>query len=231
MILTAHQPVYLPWIGLFHKIALADEFVFFDQVQYVPKDYISRNEIKSNNGKTLLSVPVKSKGYLDKSIAEIEIDNSNRWNEKHWKSISINYKKAAYFHLYADFFEYLYKREWQLLADLNYHSLIWFLNTLGIKTKISKAGEFNFEGTKSDLVLDMCLKMKASVYIFGSQGKNYANEGKFHENGINLVFQNYIHPKYTQQHGEFVPNLSIIDLLFNEGPNSLEIIMSGNTIK
>lgn len=230
MILAAHQPVYLPWLGLFHKIALADEFVFFDQVQYVPKDYISRNEIKSNTGKTLLSVPVKSKGYLEKSIAEIEIDNSNRWNEKHWKSIFINYKKAPYFNLYADFFEDLYKKEWQLLADLNHHSLTWFLDTLGIKTKVSKAGEYNFEGSKSQLVLDMCLKMNASFYIFGSQGKNYANEDHFSEKGVSLIFQNYIHPQYSQLHGGFVPNLSIVDLLFNEGPNSLEIIMSGNKI-
>lgn len=228
MILTAHQPVYLPWLGLFHKIYLANEFVFFDQVQYVPKDYISRNEVKTNSGSILLTVPVLTKGYLEKTIAEIEINNNERWSEKHWKTIYLNYKKAPYFSKYSDFFEDTYKREWTLLSDLNYHMLLWFLKTLGINVKVYKAGDFQFKGVKSDLVLDMCLQLKATTYIFGKLGKDYADEKNFIDNGVLPVFQEYIHPEYAQLHGSFKPYLSVIDLLFNEGSRSLEIIMSNN---
>ena len=93
MILTAHQPVYLPWFGLFHKIALADEFVFFDQVQYLPKDWMNRNKIKTQIGSIWLTVPVLRKGYRELKTSGIKINNSIDWQKKHLRSISINYKK------------------------------------------------------------------------------------------------------------------------------------------
>ena len=127
MILTAHQPVYLPWLGLFHKIALADKFNFFDNCQYVPKDWISRNQVKTANGPVMLTVPVLTKGHREKVIADMEINNDLPWARKHWQTIRNGYKKARYFDRYAGFFEDLYRREWRLLADLNYHMLSWFL--------------------------------------------------------------------------------------------------------
>lgn len=231
MILTAHQPVYLPWLGLFHKIALADKFVFFDQVQYVPKDWISRNQIKSQNGPVMLTVPVLRKGYLDKKIAGIEINNDVPWARKHWKTILLSYGKARFFKGHADFFESLYTRRWDLLADLNLYMLKWFLQTLRINVPVERAGEYNFEGTKSALVLDMCLKLGADIYIFGTLGRDYADIDTFLKAGVKPVFQSYNHPSYSQLHGDFLPHMSIIDLIFNEGPNSLDIIMSGNINK
>lgn len=228
MILTAHQPVYLPWVGLFHKIAIADKFVFFDQVQYVPKDWISRNQVKTPTGAVMLTVPVLRKGYLEKKIAEIEINNSIPWTRKHWKTILLSYGKAPYFKQYADFFEDVYKREWPLLGDLNFYMLKWFLQAFGINTVVEKAGDFDFQGVKSGLVLDMCLKLDADIYIFGALGKDYADIDLFLNAGVKPVFQSYNHPVYKQMHGEFIPYVGTIDLLFNEGPNSLDVIMSGN---
>lgn len=228
MILTAHQPVYLPWVGLFHKIAIADKFVFFDQVQYVPKDWISRNQVKTPTGAVMLTVPVLRKGYLEKKIAEIEINNGMPWARKHWKTILLSYGKAPYFKQYADFFEDVYKREWTLLGDLNLYMLKWFLQALGINTVVEKAGDFDFQGIKSGLVLDMCLKLGADIYMFGALGKDYADIDSFLNAGVKPVFQSYNHPVYKQMHGEFIPYMSTIDLLFNEGPNSLDVIMSGN---
>lgn len=231
MILTAHQPVYLPWLGLFHKIALSDTFCDFDDVQYLKKDWNSRNKIKTPSGAIWLTVPVLSTGHREKKIREIEIDNSSDWRRKHWKSIYLNYKKTVYFNRYADFFENVYKKDWQYLTDLNTYMLKWFLNELRIKVVYHKASELHFEGYKSDLVLDMCKKLKADLYIFGILGKEYAEQDKFINEGINLYFQDYKHPVYPQLCGEFIPYVSIIDLLFNCGDKSLDILMSGNTTK
>lgn len=228
MMLTAHQPSYLPWLGLFHKIALADRFILFDQVQYVPKDWISRNRIKTSAGPIWLTVPVQAKGYLDKTIAQIEVQNELPWARKHWKSILLNYRQAPHFKDYAGFFEDLYAREWKLLADLDLYMLRGLLDFLGVKTPVERAGAYSFQGQKSALVVDMCRQVGAKAYIFGGEGKNYADLAEFAAAGVRPVFQEYKHPVYRQLHGDFAPFMSVIDLLFNEGPRSLDILMSGN---
>lgn len=231
MILTAHQPVYLPWIGLFHKIALADKFVFFNEVQYLPKDWMNRNKIKTAVGEVWLTVPVLRKGYRERKTSEIEINNNTNWQKKHLKSIFMNYKKAPYFDNYSSFFEDVYGREWQYLSDLNEYMLRWFLDQLRIKVEFLKASDNNFHGTKSDLVLDMCKQLGADAYIFGVLGRDYANVDDFAKAGITAFFQDYKHPKYPQIQGDFVSHLSVIDILFNCGPKSYDIIMSGNVSK
>jgi len=228
MILTAHQPVYLPWLGLFHKIALAETFVYFDQVQYLPKDWMNRNKIRTKSGSIWLTVPVLRKGYRDLKTSEIEINNSINWQKKHLRSISLNYKKSPYFENYIPFFEEVYSRKWEFLGDLNEYMLKWFLDELGIKVNFLNAKNFKFEGEKSSLILNMCKKLDASTYIFGTLGKDYANVHEFEKNNIKLIFQDYNHPKYSQLYNEFVSHLSVIDLLFNHGPKSLEIILSNN---
>jgi len=231
MILTAHQPVYLPWLGLFHKIALADKFVFFNEVQYLPKDWMNRNKIKSVSGEILLTVPVLRKGYRDKKTSEIEINNQSNWQEKHLKTIIQNYKKTVFFNNYIDFFEEVYTKKWQYLAELNEYMLRWFLKKLEINVEFLKASDFNFNGTKSELVLNMCKKLNASTYIFGKLGEDYAEIKDFEKAEINIIFQDYNHPTYKQLHKNFISNLSILDLLFNCGPESGKIIMSNNISK
>lgn len=231
MILTAHQPVYLPWLGLFHKIALADQFVSFNQVQYQVRDWNNRNKIKTNAGDIWLSVPVKHKGHLDLKYEDILIDNEQPWQRKHWKSLFLNYKAAPHFKKYADYFEDCYRREWKTLLELNESMLLWFLKTLGIPVAIQSARSMDLEGEKSDLVLDMCVKLGAATYIFGAQGRDYADKQSFAKAGVLPLFQQYRHPVYRQLHGEFRPFMSIVDLLFNCGEDSLEILMSGNLSK
>lgn len=232
MILTAHQPVYLPWLGLFHKIALSDVYCFFDDVQYLPRDWNNRNKIKTSNGDIWMTVPVLSKGHRDKKIKDIIINNELDWGKKHWMSICTSYKKSPYFYKYADFFEDVYKKEWTYLADLNEYMLKYFLNILGINVEFIKQSEQDFIGYKSDLVLDMCRKLNTEIYIFGAQGKAYAEVECFEKYGIKLYFQDYNHPKYNQLWGSFISNLSIIDLLFNVDKNkALDIIMEGNITK
>lgn len=228
MILTAHQPTYLPWLGLFHKIALAEKFVFFDCVQYRPKSFFNRNSIKSANGALLLTVPVLTKGYRDKKFFEIQINNALPWRRKHWRAIEASYSAAPYFKTYSDFFLDAYKRDWEYLSDLNLHMLNWFLDVLGIAVPTERARSYSFHGNGSELVLDMCAQVGADVYIFGAKGRDYADVASFQNAGVRPVFQSYSHPVYRQRFGPFVSHLSIVDLLFNEGPRSLEVLMSNN---
>jgi hypothetical protein len=231
MILTAHQPVYLPWLGLFHKIALADLFCYFDIVQYQRKDYNNRNKIKTSNGDLWLSVPVESKGHLNKNVSGILIIQDN-WVEKHLKSIELNYKKTPFFKNYfPELQSILINESKSSLGHLNLILLKYFMECLSIDTPIVKASDYNFNGVGSDLVLDMCIELNASNYIFGSQGKDYVNLEKFRANNVNVHFQKYNHPNYEQYGKEFIPFMSIVDLLFNKGDKSLEILLSGNISK
>lgn len=227
MILTAHQPVYLPWLGLFHKIALADEYCVFDVAQYQTKDFNNRNKIKTNAGPIWLTVPVESKDHFNKRIADVKIIR-NGWERKHLKSISLAYRKAPYFEQYFPALEALLTTPFDLLTSLNTEMLRLLLGQLGISREIVFATDYALEGAKSDLVLDMCLKLGASDYIFGAQGRNYADVDRFLARGVTPHFQEYHHPVYRQLHGPFEPYMSVIDLLYNEGPGSLQILMSGN---
>jgi hypothetical protein len=228
MILTAHQPVYLPWLGLFHKIALADLFCYFDIVQYQKKDYNNRNKIKTENGALWLSVPVESKNHFEKNVSQILIIQG-RWVEKHLKTIELNYKKATYFEEYFPMLRTtLIDASKKSLGQLNLKLLEYFMQSLNINTPIVKASDYDFNGKGSDLVLDMCVKLEARKYIFGEQGENYADKDAFHKSAVELYFQKYNHPVYAQKGNDFLPYMSIIDLLFNEGEKSYDILMSGN---
>ena len=228
MILTAHQPAYLPWLGLFHKIALADRFISYDQVKHARYDWSGKNKILGSSGPVWLIVPCKKAGRAEQMIFELEIDNSIPWGRKHWNSIRFNYSKSPYFRHYADFFEQTYAREWALLNELNTYMLRWFLAELGIKVPVESAGNYDFHGQKSAMVLDMCRQLGASVFIFGAQGRDYADVAAFNAANIKTVFQDYVHPVYPQKYPGFTSNLSIIDLMFNCGADSLEILMRGN---
>ena len=227
-VLTGHQPLYLPWLGFFHKVAMSDVYVFMDDVQFINEDYIHRNKIKGPTGWVWLTVPVLSKDHLDKTIREMYIDNKKMWNKKHWKSIYYNYSKAPYFESHADFFEKTYKKKWDKIADLDEYLLKYLFKELGISTKFVKASEQNFEGKKSERILDMCTKLGADAFVFGKMGMDYADIKSFEGKNIKVYFQNYKHPTYQQLYGEFISHLSIVDLLFCHGEKSRDILMEGN---
>ena len=227
IILSAHQPVYLPWIGLFHKIAIADIFCVFDIVQYQRKDFNNRNKIKTSAGPIWLTVSVKSSGRLNSIINDIEIINDG-WQKKHLKSIELNYKKTPFFEQYFFGLKKILETPYQYLVDLNFDILVYLLDVLNINTKIVKASDYSFLGTKSELVLDMCIKLEADIYIFGEQGRDYADIDAFKSKNVNPYFQSYKHPIYKQIKGEFEPFMCVLDLIFNQGSNSKEIIMSNN---
>lgn len=223
MILSAHQPAYLPWLGYFDKIIRSDVFVILDNVQYEKNSFVNRNKIKSSNGAIWLTIPVKTKGHLDSTLAETQIDNSFNWKRKHLNAIYLNYKKAPRFtSLYTEL-EKSYNIETEFLIDLCLKNLRFWMKEIGIFTNIVRLSELPINTKKSELVADICNYFKATHYISGALGKDYLEQECF-KMPIEIEFQDYQHPVYPQLWGSFIPNLSIVDFAMNT--NAYSIISS-----
>ena len=226
MIVSIHQPNYIPWIGFFNKLLLSDTYVVFDDVQFPRgKDYANRNQIKTNNGKMWLTASVLGKKDL-KPWNQIEINN-NGWKEKHLNNIESFYKKTPYFKSYFLFLKRIYENDHKLLLDLNLDLIVFFLGCLDKIPNIILSSDIKTELTGLDKILYILKNQNATKYISGDGegSKRYIDEQLFKDNNIELMWQNYKHPTYKQLYGEFIPYLSILDLLFNEGPNSKNIIL------
>lgn len=225
MILTAHQPSYLPWLGLFAKVSLADAFCIFDMVQYSKKGFDNRNRIMTDQGVKWLTVPVESSNHRERLCKDIRIVPNQQWARKHCRSLRLAYSRAPYLDLYMEELEsVLLGRKYEYLADLNRAILDWGLAKLQLAPKIVRAQDHAFVGRKGDLVLDMCTKLGATKYIFGGEGLQYANPAAFLAAGVSPIFLDFEQPNYDQGDIDFCPNLSFVDLLFHAGPASSEIV-------
>lgn len=223
LVLVAHQPVFMPWLGFWEKMSHADLFCVFDITQYERHSYENRNEIKTNAGKLLLTVPVESKNHLAKTIGNIRIVPGS-WSRKMVKSIELAYADAPYYKQYIPSIRHFLTMGYETLAELNLQMILFGMRELGLKIPVVYASDYHFRGVKSGLVLDMCKQLGATEYWFGAQGRDYADVEAFEAAGVKPHFQNYRHPTYPQLHGEFVSHLAFIDLLFNCGPESLAVI-------
>lgn len=226
--ISIHQPAYLPWLGYFHKIMLSDVFVYLDTVQYEKNSFINRNKIKGAKDSIWLTVPVKLKGHTQTTIKAVEIDNTQKWKQKHLKSIKINYSKAPFFKKYFPEIEALVNKKWDRLTDLTRDMLVFFLGILNIDTEIINSEDLLLETKKANLVLEICKKLNADIYISGVLGKNYLDDNHFKKTKIDIIYQEYNHPVYKQQYENFISHMCIMDLLFNYGPSSNDIICNGN---
>ena len=232
MILTGHQPEYLPYIGFFLKMMLCDKFVIVDHVQFSKKSYQNRNKIRTQNGWTWLTVPVITKRHPYQKINEVRINDSVKWRSKHWKSIYFNYKKSPFFDEYQEFFENLYAKKWEKLVDLNVTIIRFVAEKLKIKVEMVKSSDINPQGKKTMLLIDMCKKLNADTYLSGEGARRYVNVSKFKEHNLNHVFRYFQHPVYHQQFTPFIPNMSVIDLMFNYSSDRVkEIIRSSGGVE
>ena len=224
-IVAIHQPMYLPYPGFFNKMKEADIFVFGDDVKFSRHYFINRNRIKTPDGTLMLTIPLKSAS--PKKISEIEISHETKWEFKHFRSIQTFYRKADYYESYIDFFERVYKKNWKLLIDINMETTYYLMKQLEINVEIYFTSKilknYEFKG-KTQRIIDICEVLGADVYLSGPGGKHYLEPGLFERNGIKLVYQNYAPKEYKQLYGEFIPNLSVIDLLFNMGDKAVEYI-------
>jgi len=228
MRLSILQPSYLPWLGFFDQMHQADSFVFLDDVQFTRRDWRNRNKIRTKNGWSWLTVPVLQKSRFTQLLKETRIDNSVPWRRKHSEAIRSHYAKAPYFDLYFPALESVYNKRWDFLLDLCYETLRILQQALGIRVSLLKASEMGIEAIKKEKILALCRTLKASHYLSGDAGVDYLCQEDFDPLGIVLEMQNYRHPSYHQRYPDFVPYLSVIDLLFNEGEHSLAILSGTN---
>jgi hypothetical protein len=231
MIVAGHQPEYLPYIGFFHKVMHCDTFVIVDHIQFNKKSWQNRNRIRTKEGWILLTVPVLTKAKFEQRISEVRINNALNWGKKHWRSIYLNYGKAPFFNAYRNFFEQLYAQKWERLVDLDEAIIKYIIQELRIEVKVFKSSDFNPQGQKTDLLIDMCKQLSADTYLSGEGGHIYVDEAKFREQNLSHIYQDFHHPTYTQQFEPFIPRMSVIDLMFNHGnERSKEIILSSGGI-
>ena len=227
MKIAIHQANYFPYPGFFHKINQADVFVIQDDIKFVNK-VTNRNKIISSSGHTWINVPIK-KGHQSLPIMDVKINNEIPWKKMNFKKVCAGYNKAKFFHLYKDFFENLYKKEWNNIFDLNFETIKQVLIWLNIKTKIVIESELDVSGQHTERLVNVCKKLGADTYISGIGGKKYLDEKLFEKNKIILKYQNYSPIRYLQHASKsFIPDLSIIDLLANVGSESGKLLKENN---
>ena len=222
MIVSIHQPNFLPWLGFLDKVDRSDVFILLDNVQFEKNEWQNRNWIKGANGPQWLTVPVRHR--FPQTIAETQINNTIDWRRKHWNAIMSNYGKTPHFQRYKTVFEAAYQRSWERLVDLNTHLLHIVFEALGLGQRICLASEFPVQTASSERLAELCEAVGADEYIAGGGGHEYLDTGPFEVRQIRVAFQSYQHPVYPQMFGAFEPHLSVLDLLFNCGGQSLGII-------
>lgn len=231
-ILGVHQPEFLPWLGYISKAAMCDVYFILDTVQFRKNYFQNRNKIRIKNKKgwQWLTIPVLQTKKRLMNISEIKIDNKVEWRQKHLKSIKLSYQRAPYFdEIYPELEKIYHTYEGDFLVEFIVPIIKYAFNKFDVDVPVYRASEiknmgFDLEGQKSDLLIKLCKVPGAKFFIFGQEGRTYVDRDRFSSQNIGVVFQKFDHPKYLQIHGEFIPKMSFIDLLFNHGKDSLKIL-------
>jgi len=231
MKIAIHQPHYLPWLGYFAKWAAADLFVFLDTVQYEKNGWQNRNRIKTRDGPRWLTAPVRAR--LGTAIRDVMIDTTQPWRARHLRAIDNAYAKAPSWPHHRDELQSFYGREWDRLAPLAVESAQWLAQALGISIPTRLASDLTLpDRARLDAtarLVALCQAVGADTYLAGRDGALYLDADQFAAAGIAVETQRYEHPVYAQEHGEFAPFLSALDLLLMYGDEALGILCGGST--
>ena len=226
------QSNYIPWKGYFDIINKVDEFIIYDDVQYTRRDWRNRNVIKSVNGVQWLTIPVEVKGKYLQPIKDTLVSDEN-WNKKHWSTIIHNYKEAPFFKEYRSLFEEIYLNiSTKSLSEINYKFIICICKILDIETEINWSMDYQLENIdSSEKLISLCKQSNANSYLSGPTAKNYIDEDLFKSSGVNIEWMDYKnYEEYSQLHPPFRHDVSIIDLIFNAGPNAKSYLHSNKLI-
>ena len=220
MIAVILQPSYIPWRGYFDQIRRADTFIFYDDVQYDKHGWRNRNQIKTTNGKTWLTIPVHSAGVTAGiPIKDVRVDWSKPWARTHLNALTIAYGKAPFFRDYVPLLDWLFSRQDEFIADFTIETTIRLARELGINgTRFLRSSEMQgITGRKTERLIQILQRVNASHYVSGPSARDYLVAGAFAEAGITLEYMQYDYPEYPQLYPPFDPNVSVLDLLFMTG--------------
>jgi hypothetical protein len=226
MLLTAHQPNYLPYPGFFQKIAAADQFLIVDTTQFVkrgPYGWIHRNRIHGPNGSQWLSLPVLHKGKFDQSIDQAQLNPRVEWAQKHWRAIEWNYQRTPYWDRYSTRLRELYRQAWSHLSPFTTELIRWFLAQLELTQPVHLASQLRARGKSTEYIVEFCLELAATAFLSGVHGRDYLEVERFGAAGLELKFQSYEPPRYPRPGWPPASeNLSMLDMLFWCGPAAAE---------
>lgn len=216
------QSNYIPWKGYFSTMREATHLVLYDHAQYTKRDWRNRNKIITPNGPKWLSIPVSVKGKYYQKINETEVNNLN-WAKNHWNLIKINYKNSPYFNTYSPIFEELYSNPSTNLSEINRSFIEAIIKILGIDIEISYSSEYSMQEGKTKALVNICKELNAEKYFTGPAAKNYMDENLFTHNNIEIEYYNFSgYPEYKQQWDGFDHAVSILDMFFNLGPETIK---------
>jgi hypothetical protein len=221
------QSNYIPWKGYFDLLNSVDEFVLYDDMQFTRRDWRNRNLIKTPRGAQWLTIPVAVKGRYMQKICETRISEPD-WGARHWSTLVHNYAKAPFFELYRPVFEPLYHQGEDLLSKVNFVFLRAICGILGIATRISWSMDYRpLKEGKTERLVDLCKRAGGTHYVSGPAARDYIDVRRFKEAGIALSFFDYSgYPEYPQRFGDFEHHVTVLDLLFNTGPQAPRFMKS-----
>lgn len=220
MIVSIHQPNYLPYLGFFDKMARADIFVIYDDAQFEKGDFQHRNRIRICHGWKWLTVPVEKKHI---PINEIRIKNEVatwkgvKWADAHFKDIRDNYKDTLYYSVYEEEIKRIYEKRYDKLVELNMELIIFLKETFDIGTKIVFSSDLGVTSKSTERLVEIVEALSGDIYLSGPKGRDYLDISLFESGDIKVTFQNFKHPVYKQRYDGFIPNMAAIDALFNVG--------------
>jgi len=233
VIVAAHQPHYLPWLGYLDKLAKCDVFVVMDDLQYEAQNFQNRNRVKLNHGPCWLTVPLLRGDQSDR-ILDKRIDNTGRggrhhWQQRTWRTLVTHYGRAPYWDRYAPELEEVYARRWDLLVELDLRMLELARGWFGIARPIVRASSLELTGARTERLAAMCRAVGATVYLSGRGGSTgYLDTELLARGGVTTLWQRFQHPIYPQRYAGlgFVSHLGFLDCLLNCGPAAASLLGS-----
>jgi hypothetical protein len=216
------QPGYLPWLGFFEQMLRSHFFVLYDDVQYDKHGWRNRNRVKGPQGPVWLTVPVRLKGLNKPNINEVVIDPvQSRWAQKHCATLRQVYGKAPFFGDYYPRLEATLLKPWEKIVDLDLALIRLLAGWLGLTADIVLSSTLDCQAVDPTArLVEICQRLEAGIFYEGSSGRNYLDMPQFAAAGLQVVFQDYQCRPYPQLFRDFLPYLSVVDLLFNCGPDS-----------
>jgi hypothetical protein len=231
MRVSIHQPHYLPWLRYFDKIARSDLFILLDDVQFEKNGFQNRNKIKTPQGWCYLTAPVLKP--LLRPIRELELDYRSGWQEKHRRALELNYRRAPHFSRFWPELDALYGAEWTHLGAMNSAFLSAYLRQLGIATPVVASSSIATRSESTQRLVELCRAMGATSYLSGAYAAQaYLDPDLLRTEGIRLELHEWTAPVYPQQYpaAGFLPDLAIVDLLFNVGPDARTLLDCSGTV-